>query len=160
MKNHNLIIPYELSKRAKRHGKKIVLVTGVFDLLHQEHINFLKKASKVGDLLFVGVECDKRVKQMKGADRPKDNELLRIKKIRHLGIADCVFLLPEDFDNPEVRKNFILKLRPDILAVSSHTKFIKQKQQIMSLVGGEVKIVHQHNPLISTTKIIKQGVKG
>ncbi len=55
---------------ARKRGLKIVLVTGVFDLLHQEHVIFLAKAKSGGDLLIVAIESDMRVKKIKGNDRP------------------------------------------------------------------------------------------
>src|SRR3990172_12032671 len=56
-------------------GKKIVLVTGVFDLLHDEHRNFLKVAKKAGDFLIVGLESDTRVRALKGVGRPVHDQL-------------------------------------------------------------------------------------
>jgi len=68
---------------AKLHaqGKKIVLATGFFDLLHQEHINFLTKAKVVGDILIVAVESDERARALKGEGRPVKSQLVRCQKV-------------------------------------------------------------------------------
>jgi cytidyltransferase-like protein len=134
--------------------EKKVLVTGVFDILHEEHVKFLKKAKSVGDFLMVGVECDLRVRKMKGEGRPVNNEEIRVKNLQDLKIADQVFVLPEKFDKSEDHLQLVKKVGTDVLAVSSHTKFIEEKRRIMNQVGGEVMIVHQHNPGVSTSGIL------
>jgi rfaE bifunctional protein nucleotidyltransferase chain/domain len=138
----------------KKLGKKIVLVTGVFDVLHQEHVEFLTKAKGVGDFLMVGLESDVRVKKMKGEDRPINNEVTRVKNLASLSIADWVFLLPEKFDNPLDREKLIIQLQPDILAVSSHTNHLDKKRAIMEKFGGQLLVVLKHNPQVSSTIII------
>ncbi len=132
-----------------------VLVTGVFDLLHQQHLAFLKKAKQQGDYLIVGIESDERVKQLKGADRPVYNQKTRKQNLDKTQIADKVIILPENFSNPNIRKQFLEQVKPDILAVSSHSPFLESKQKAMSSIGGQLKIVHEHDPSISTTKLIK-----
>lgn len=135
---------------------KIVLVTGVFDLLHDEHLNFLKKAKELGDKLIVGVESDKRVKEIKGITRPVLSEEIRKKNLEKLSLADEVFVLPEQFNKPEDHLNLVKKVGAKILAVSSHTAHLDKKQQIMEKVGGRVMVVHEHNPEISTTILLEK----
>ena len=45
----------EKSEYLKKQGEKIVLVNGVFDLLHIGHIGFLRRAKERGDVLLVAV---------------------------------------------------------------------------------------------------------
>ncbi len=151
-------LPLEAKKvlfNARQNDKKLVLVTGVFDILHKEHINFLQKAKQAGDLLVAGVETDKRVRALKGPDRPINSEQRRVKNLDRLGIADGVFLLPANFDDPEEHRAFIRKIAPDVLAVSSHTPHLQQKREIMQGIGAELQVVHQYNPELSTSKIIE-----
>ncbi len=136
--------------------KQVVLATGAFDVLHQEHINFLKKAKAIGDYLIVGVESDVRVKQMKGEGRPVYSQDVRVKNLENLQIADEVFILPEQFSKPEDHIALIKKIRPRFLAVSSHTHHLEKKQAILKQFGGDVVIVHEHNPEISTTKLLQK----
>jgi len=49
---------------------KLVLVPGMFDVLHPGHIRFLHNARKLGDRLLVALSSDYAVSQAKGADRP------------------------------------------------------------------------------------------
>jgi cytidyltransferase-like protein len=59
----------------------IVLVFGVFDLLHPGHVSFLKQAQKVGDVLIIVVACDEIVKKLKQR-KPHFNERQREAHIR------------------------------------------------------------------------------
>lgn len=137
--------------------KKItkILATGVFDVLHNEHIKFLNKAKQLGDYLIVGIESDLRVKKIKGSDRPINTQEIRKKNLEKLGIADEVFILPEKFSNPKDHEALIKKIAPNFLAVSSHTKHLNEKKAILNKFGAEVVVVHKHNPQVSTTKILK-----
>lgn len=134
-----------------------VLVTGVFDVIHQEHIHFLEQAKALGGRLIVALETDVRVRKIKGEGRPIHAEKVRQKNVRDLKIADEVILLPEDFDTPEARMNFLHKIKPDVLAVSSHTPHIEKKIRSMHEIGGRVEVVHKHNPAISSSILIEQG---
>jgi rfaE bifunctional protein nucleotidyltransferase chain/domain len=146
----------ELVRLTRQQGKTLVLATGVFDVLHQEHVLFLQKAKQVGDVLVVGVEANQRVKQLKGQARPIHSEEARRQQLEGLHIADMVFILPDAFNTEAEYRAFTHHLKPDILAVSSHTNFQELKQKLMQEVGGELRVVHEHNPAISTTILLKQ----
>jgi len=132
-------------------SKITVLATGVFDDLHSEHLKFLQKAKEAGDVLIVGVESDVRVRKMKGEGRPFQDEQTRVKKLEELEYVDKVMLLPDKFDTWAEQEALIRVVRPDILAVSSHTSHQKGKREIMAIYGGRVVIVHDWNPKVSTT---------
>lgn len=60
----------ELVARARAQGKKVVFTNGCFDLLHAGHVEYLEKASTMGDLLVVGINTDGSVEALKGSGRP------------------------------------------------------------------------------------------
>lgn len=151
-----LSILFKIRKSFKT-SEKVVLATGVFDILHKEHIKFLKKAKKQGDILVVGIESDKRVRKLKGKGRPVNNQNQRAKKLSKLKFIDYLFILPQDLSNKEARENLIKKLKPDIYAVSAHTPFQKEKQRIMKKYEGKLKVIHPYNPKISTTLILNSN---
>lgn len=132
----------------------IVLVTGVFDLLHSEHVRFLQKARALAGTLLIGVESDVRVKKMKGEGRPIQTEKIRMQGIQELQLADSVFVLPQRFDTIEDHRKLLAQLKPDIIAVSSHTAHQQEKKKLMAEIGGTVVSIHEHNPEISTTQLI------
>src|SRR5690606_7494480 len=112
-------------------GKKVVLATGVFDLFHAEHQNFLTKAAQAGDLLVVGVESNARVRSSKGPDRPYQDQATRLAQVAsHLGVTSAV-ILPENFSKPEHHQGILKLILPSILAVSSHSPFQDRKAALM-----------------------------
>lgn len=141
---------------AKQEKKTVVFVTGVFDLLHQEHSRFLTNAAAAGDVLVVGVESDSRVRALKGAGRPHRDQVRRVRDILRKHPDVQVFVLPDLFGLISVRRAVLRLVRPDILAVSEHTPHIPNKQQLLREIGGEVRVVSQHNPDISTTKLLER----
>jgi D-beta-D-heptose 7-phosphate kinase/D-beta-D-heptose 1-phosphate adenosyltransferase len=132
-----------------------VLVTGVFDVLHQEHIAFLQKAKQRGYLV-VAIETDVRVKKLKGEGRPINSQTVRLENLRKLNLADELMILPEQFSTPDDHRSLLQKIRPTILAVSSHSPHLDKKASLMQEIGGKVEIVHEHNPEISTTQLLEQ----
>lgn len=152
------IVPAEMLHRI-RHlhstGKKVVLVTGVFDLLHSEHHAFLTKAKQQGNYLVVAIESDVRVKELKGSGRPVWSQEQRKQALQEVDCVDAVFVLPDNFGEVSQREKLIAEIRPDVLAVSSHSPHLEKKRKILEKYGGEVRIVHDHNPAVSTTQLLK-----
>jgi rfaE bifunctional protein nucleotidyltransferase chain/domain len=134
--------------------KKVILATGVFDILHTEHLRFLKKAKSHGDILIVGIESDKRVSQLKGKDRPINPEPKRVKSIAAIDVVDFIFILPNNLGSKKGREQLVKSIKPDIYAISANTPFIKEKERIMKKFAGRLKVVHPHNPRVSSSKII------
>ncbi len=60
-----------ISTKLKKKKKKIVLCHGVFDLMHNGHINHFNEAKKHGDILIVSLTKDEFIK--KGFNRPAPN---------------------------------------------------------------------------------------
>lgn len=140
------------------HPFQKVLVTGVFDILHQEHLAFLHKAKKLG-FLVVGIESDVRVKKLKGEGRPINGQEVRLENVRKLHIADELCILPEQFSSSDDHRQLLMKIQPTILAVSSHSPHLDKKASLMKEIGGRVEVVHQHNPDVSTTLLLGQQNK-
>ncbi len=136
--------------------KRVILVTGVFDLLHSEHIEFLKSAKALGEQLVVGIESDNRVRKLKGEGRPVQTAVVRKKMIEALGFVDEVIILPNLFETDEDHLQLLKSIKPAILAVSSHTPHLNSKRRLMNSVGGMVVIVRKHNPNVSTTKTLQK----
>lgn len=135
-------------------GKRIILVTGCFDLLHEEHLKFLKKAKKEGDVLVVGLESDKRMKEMKGKGRPVNPFRMRTENLVRINEVDFILKLPNDFNKRTTRLKFLRIIKPHVLAISSDDPLEKRKRRECQKIGCKVKIVHRYNPEISTTKLL------
>ena len=65
---------------------KIIWTNGCFDILHTGHIELLKFAKSKGDFLFVGIDSDNRVKNLKGEKRPINSQWDRKKMLEYLGL--------------------------------------------------------------------------
>jgi rfaE bifunctional protein nucleotidyltransferase chain/domain len=88
----------ELSDRCEKlraAGKKIVATNGCFDLLHVGHVRYLQAARALGDLLVVGLNGDRSVRQLKGAGRPLAPEGDRAEILAALACVDLVTVFPE-----------------------------------------------------------------
>ena len=137
--------------------KTIVLVTGVFDIIHSEHKKLLQAAKQQADILLVGLEPDIRVRELKGTTRPINTINERLKNIKRLKLADYVFELPTNLNTKKGREAVIKNLKPNILAASVSTPNLSEKRRIMKLIGGRVKIVLPHNPKVSSSKLLSNS---
>jgi D-beta-D-heptose 7-phosphate kinase/D-beta-D-heptose 1-phosphate adenosyltransferase len=76
---------------------RIVWVNGCFDTLHLGHIELLKFAKSRGDLLFVGIDSDARIRQSKGEQRPIQDEKTRFTILSNLKVVDNVCIFDTDY---------------------------------------------------------------
>lgn len=141
-------------ERAHQAGKRVVLATGVFDLFHTEHQGFLQAAAAEGDVLLVGLESDVRTRALKGPGRPKQSQDQRRQQVAKFPHVSNAFILPEAFSLPSHHRAIIEVLRPDILAVSSHSPHQDKKSALLKELGGELRVVYEQNPAVSTTQIL------
>ena len=142
------------------HNKPMGLVTGVFDLLHPGHLQFLQNAKKKMDMmnghLLVGLESDLRVRQLKGDDRPINHQQLRKNQLLKTNLADLVFILPDEFGQKQVRVDLLVLIKPKLMLVSSSTPNIKEKTKMVENVGGKVEVICGHYQQYSTTQLLNK----
>lgn len=91
-------------------GLRIVFTNGCFDLLHRGHVEYLSKASDMGDVLVVGLNTDASVRRLKGEGRPINDEMARATVLASLSCVDAVVLFDED-----TPYELIKAVRPDVL---------------------------------------------
>ena len=73
---------------------KKVITYGTYDLLHQGHINLLRRAKELGDYLIVGVTND-NFDRDRGKLNVRNNVLERIEAVKATGFADQIII--EDY---------------------------------------------------------------
>lgn len=96
-------------------GKKYkVWVNGTFDVLHLGHVRLLEYANSLGTLR-VGVDTDKRVKELKGENRPFNCLKDRIDMLLSLKYVNDVV----SFDSREEMVNLIKEWDPDYMIIGS-----------------------------------------
>jgi len=142
-----------LSKKLKADKKTIVLAGGCFDVLHLGHIRFLESAKKQGDVLFVFVESDEKVHQIKNENRPINNQDTRAEVLSSIRFVDFVIKIPY-FNNSGYDK-LVNSLRPSIIAVTKESETIKYVKKQAANVGARVAEVIGRISDQSTTKIAK-----
>lgn len=91
-----------------------VITYGTYDLLHQGHINLLRRAKELGDYLIVGVTSDSFDKG-RGKLNVRNNVLERVEAVRATGYADEIII--EDYVGQKI--DDIQKYNIDIFAIGS-----------------------------------------
>jgi rfaE bifunctional protein nucleotidyltransferase chain/domain len=125
---------------------KSVFVNGTFDILHSGHLELLNFAKAQGDKLFVAIDSDDRVRQLKGENRPINTAWDRRKMLLNLKAVDEV----EIFRSDEELKMWIKQVSPAIMIVGSDWE---GKPVIGSEFAKEL-IYFKRIDEYSTTKII------
>lgn len=100
---------------------RIVLTGGCFDILHIGHVRFLSEAKRMGDYLVVLLESDRKVKKLKGKNRPVFIQKERAEMLAALGSVDLIVLLPM-MGNDSDYMNLLMKIKPDIIADRKSTR--------------------------------------
>lgn len=93
---------------------KKVITYGTYDLLHQGHINLLRRAKELGDYLIVGVTNDSFDRD-RGKLNVRNNVLERVEAVKATGYADQVII--EDYIGQKI--DDIQKYDVDIFAIGS-----------------------------------------
>ena len=76
---------------------KFVVVTGGFDPIHSGHIDYIREAAKLGDILIVGVNSDKWLTRKKG--KPFMNWQERTEVVNALKWVDHVLSFDDSDDS-------------------------------------------------------------
>lgn len=128
-KNGIILSTAQISAQVSRYRKKhqtIVLTQGSFDLIHIGHGRYLDKAKKYGDVLFVGVDSDEKIRERKGPDRPVVPESERLEMLTYLKSVDHVVL--KELNAPKWQ--LIKLIQPDVLIATESTYSLAQIKQL------------------------------
>ena len=133
-------------------GFKIGFTNGCFDILHRGHIAYLDSARESTDFLFIGVNDDSSVKNLKGKNRPINNLKDRMEMLMRATLDDAFII---KFSEPTPIK-LIKKIKPNILIKGGDYKLNEiVGSNFVRNYKGKVKII----PFVkgfSTTNIIKK----
>ncbi len=121
----------------KTNGKRIVFTNGCFDLLHIGHIRYLEESKSFGDILVVGLNGDRSVRNLKGPHRPILPEEERAEILSSLECVNYVTI----FDEPTPME-LISFLQPHVLVKGGDwTKETTVGREVVERSGGEVVIL-------------------
>jgi rfaE bifunctional protein nucleotidyltransferase chain/domain len=124
-----------------------VWVNGTFDILHLGHIKLLEFAKSKGTFLCVGIDSDTRVRQLKGACRPINNQLARQELLSAIKYVDKVVI----FSSETELSGIIRAYNPDIFVIGSD---YRNKKIIGAEYAGQL-IYFDKIGGYSSTKIIE-----
>jgi FAD synthetase len=142
---------------ATKHNKRrIVLASGVFDLLHLEHVKFLEEAKKAGGKnaeLIVIIARDSTVEGNKGS-KPVMPENQRRALVESLKVVDEAVLGFEKFDIGDA----IDRIKPDVIALGYDQAAMERRvRDYVDKHGLKVKVVRvgkfEEDELDSSSKI-------
>ena len=122
-----------------------VWVNGTFDVLHIGHLKLLEFASSFGELR-VGIDTDKRVKELKGIDRPFNTTEDRKYFLQSLKYVNEVVV----FDSREELINLVKEYQPDYMIIGDDYK----DQIVYGSEHAKELVFFKKLPNYSTTKIL------
>jgi rfaE bifunctional protein nucleotidyltransferase chain/domain len=137
----------------RRSGKRLVVTNGCFDLLHRGHVTYLESARNQGDALLIGLNGDESVRQLKGPERPLNNQDDRAAVIAALESVDgvCVFA-------DRLATRFLAASQPDIYVKGGDytiDSLNPDERRTVEQGGGKIVII----PLVpgkSTTALLEK----
>ena len=142
-----------IAKEMRAAGKRLVVTNGCFDLLHLGHVRYLRAARALGDVLAVGLNGDQSVRELKGADRPINNERDRAELLAALEEVDFVAIFPE------VRATrFLETVAPEIYVKGgdyTSDTLNAEERAVMEKSGTEIRFI-PFEPGYSTSGIIER----
>lgn len=107
-------------------GKRIVFVSGNFNILHPGHLRLLRFAKECGDYLVVGILDSSSI----GSYLPED---LRLEGVQAIHWVDYAFILRE---SPE---NLVAQLKPScVVKGSEHEQKVNPEAEVLAEYGGKL----------------------
>ena len=144
----------ELVSHVKFLKKKNLIIgftNGCFDLLHMGHLTLLLQAKKKCDYLIIGLNSDLSVKNIKGENRPVDNEEDRIQNLSIRDEVDAIIIFSE-----ETPLKIIKEIIPNkLFKGSDYKKEIVVGAEFVIKNGGNVEFIDILEGY-STTNIINK----
>lgn len=151
MNEEKMVSSYEhvakLTQIYRKAKKKIVLTQGSFDMLHIGHGRYLTTAKTYGDILFVGIDSDEKIKKRKGPDRPVVPENERLEMVTYITAVDHAVI--KELDKP--KWELIQVIKPDVLIATTETYTKKQITQLEEICGEVVVL----DPMATTSTSAK-----
>ena len=115
-----------------RQGKRIVCTIGSWDILHRGHIEYLKRARELGDILVVGVDSDLAYQRHKNKPSmyPQDDRQNIISALRYV---DYVTLVEDVDSSGEWQMTLIKSVKPAVFVFNDQSYSDDQRTKIAEL---------------------------
>lgn len=138
-KLHSLEESIAIRESMRKQGKIFVLTNGCFDLLHPGHLSYLREAKGRGDALWIALNGEKSVQELKGPTRPVMSDEERAYMLAALEVIDGIVL----FDTLRLDKE-ILALRPDVYVKAGDYTIETlnvQERSALETVGAKIEFI-------------------
>jgi rfaE bifunctional protein nucleotidyltransferase chain/domain len=134
-------------------GKRLVVTNGCFDILHLGHVSYLEAARNLGDTLLIGVTGDDAVRQLKGANRPVNDEKDRAGVLAALESVSGVCIFAE-----KTATRFLALAQPDIYVKGGDytLETLNQDERRTVESGGGRIVILPFVPGKSTTALLEK----
>jgi len=127
------------------------MTSGAFDLLHDFHLRFLKQCRRQCDVLIVGVDSDRLVRERKGPDRPILSEWQREMVMNAIKYVETVYILDTLADYTTVAEAL------GVRKVFVNQSFLGREDEVaVGTSEAEVVIVYDVTEHDSTSRIIRR----
>jgi D-beta-D-heptose 7-phosphate kinase/D-beta-D-heptose 1-phosphate adenosyltransferase len=125
-----------------------VVINGTFDIIHLGHLKLLQYARGFpNSYVLVLIDSDRRIKELKGSDRPINNEYERCSMLSAMKYVDRI----ETFDTDQELIDLIKDFEPDVMVKGSD---YRNRPIIGAEYCKEIKFYDRVEPY-STTKAIQ-----
>ena len=136
---------------------RVVMATGVFDILHPGHLHYLQEAKALGDWLVVVVATDRTVMKRKN-HTPITPQDMRLEMISALKPVDEAYI-GSDTDPYEI----VERIRPDVIALGYDQKHdgekLKRDLKERGIDAEIIRIGKFDHDLDGTRKIIAKVIE-
>jgi rfaE bifunctional protein nucleotidyltransferase chain/domain len=144
----------ENERRAWRQaGRTVVATNGCFDVLHVGHLRYLQSARALGDVLWVGLNDDAGVRELKGPSRPVFPQEERAELLAAWEIVGGVTIFPG-----KRATDFLRLVEPDIYVKGGDytvATLDAEERTVLEKCGTRIEIL-QLVPGKSTTSTLKK----
>lgn len=138
-------------RELKTQNRRIVFTNGCFDILHRGHVDFLRQARALGDVLVVALNSDASIHRLKGAGRPVNTLEDRMEVLAGLEAVD--FLVTFNEESPQ---EILRLIRPDVFAKGgTYSMESLPEAELVSALGGDVEIIPLRSEL-TTSRLIER----
>lgn len=106
--------------------RRVVFVSGNFDVIHPGHLRLLKFAAECGDFLVVGVDDQTRMKL-------RVPSAMRLEGVQAISLVDYAFLMPV------LPENFLVQFKPSVVVKGKEfeTQY-NPEQDVIESNGGKL----------------------
>lgn len=145
-------------RKRRDSASRVVFANGVFDLLHDGHVQLLKFAKSLGDYLVVGLNSDRSTKLLKGEERPYHTQEERKARLLQIDCVDEVVI----FDDMRTTAT-ILEIKPHVVVKGAEytTDLVRSTDKIpdhIEIATCPI-LLDKNGTKISTTALLKQMKK-